>query len=134
MKCGKRNADRQYNIRRKIEVWINPATDYMYRHLHHAAERMVYLARVNKTPTPIERKALNQCARELLLAQSSDWPFIVTNNTMVEYAHKRLRDHIGRFNALADMIDKKEINEDYLEDISYKDKIFPNIDYSIFAK
>lgn len=116
------------------EVWINPSTDYMYRHLHQAAERMVYLARVNLTPTDIERKALSQCARELLLAQSSDWPFIVTNNTMVEYAHKRLKDHIGRFNALADMIDKKEINEDYLEDISYKDKIFPNIDYSIYAK
>ena len=24
-------------------------------------------------------KALNQCARELLLAQSSDWNFIITN-------------------------------------------------------
>ena len=116
------------------EVWINPATDYMYRHLHHAGERMAYLARINITPTPLERNALNQCARELLLAQSSDWPFIVTHNTMVEYAHKRLKDHIGRFNALADMIDKKEINEDYLKDISYKDKIFPNIDYSIYAK
>ena len=116
------------------EVWINPGTDYMYRHLHHAAERMTYLARINLTPTELERKALNQCARELLLAQSSDWPFIVTHNTMVEYAHKRLKDHIGRFNALADMIDKKEINENYLEDISFKDKIFPNIDYSIYAK
>ncbi len=116
------------------EVWINPATDYMYRHLHQAAERMTYLARVNLAPTPLERKALNQCARELLLAQSSDWPFIVTGNTMVEYAHKRFKDHIGRFNALADMIDKKEINEDYLENVAYKDKIFPNIDYSIYAK
>jgi len=116
------------------EVWLNPGNDYMYRHLHAAGERMVYLARCITKPTDIERKALNQCARELLLAQSSDWPFIVTMNTMVEYAHKRLKDHIGRFNALADMIDKHEINETYLEDISYKDKIFPNIDYQIYAR
>lgn len=115
------------------EVWINEGNDYIYRHLHHAAERMTYLANVIKKPTPLERRALNQCARELLLAQSSDWPFIITMNTMVEYAHKRVKDHVGRFNALADMIDKKEINEDYLENIEYKDKIFPNVDYSIYA-
>jgi 1,4-alpha-glucan branching enzyme len=116
------------------EVWLNPGNDYMYRHLHQAGERMTYLARCITSPTALEEKALNQCARELLLAQSSDWPFIVTMNTMVEYAHKRFKDHIGRFNALADMIDKHEINEEYLEDISYKDKIFPNIDYRIYAR
>ena len=43
------------------------------------------------------RRALNQCARELLLAQSSDWLFIITNGTMVDYAKKRIKDHIGRF-------------------------------------
>ncbi len=32
---------------------------------------------------------LNQCARELLLAQSSDWLFIITNGTMVDYAKKK---------------------------------------------
>lgn len=37
--------------------------------------------------------ALNQCARELLLLQSSDWNFIITNGTMVDYAKKRIKDH-----------------------------------------
>ena len=45
-------------------------------------------------------RALNQMARELLRAQSSDWLFIITNNTMVDYAHKRIKDHIGRFTKL----------------------------------
>ena len=52
---------------------------------------------------------------------------------MVDYAHKRIRDHVGRFNALADMIDKDEINEEYLADIEYKDLIFPDIDYRLYA-
>ena len=80
----------------------------------------------------LKKKALNQCARELLLAQSSDWPFIITMNTMVEYAHKRVKDHVGRFNALADMIDKDEINEEYLNDVHFKDLIFPDVDYRIY--
>ena len=104
----------------------------MYRHLHNIAERMHYLATIYQEPHPIQKRALNQCARELLLAQSSDWPFIITTNTMVDYAHKRVRDHVGRFNALADMIDKDQIDIPYLEDIEYKDLIFPDIDYKIY--
>lgn len=115
------------------EVWLNPGNDYIYRHLDNAAGRLHYLAQTYKEPYDLQKRALNQCARELLLAQSSDWPFIITANTMVEYAHKRIRDHIGRFNALADMIDKNEINEEYLADIEYKDLIFPDIDYRIWG-
>ena len=50
--------------------------------------------------TPLERRALNQAARELLLAQASDWAFIMKTNTTVEYAKKRTRDHIARFTYL----------------------------------
>lgn len=114
------------------EVWLNPGNDYIYKHLDNAAQRLCYLAKVYKEPYDLQRRALNQCARELVLAQSSDWPFIITANTMVDYAHKRIRDHIGRFNALADMVDKNEINEEYLADIEYKDLIFPDIDYRLW--
>ena len=115
------------------EVWLNAGNDYIYRHLHHAGERMNLLAKNFRNPYPLQERALKQCARELLLAQSSDWPFIITGNTMVEYAHKRGKDHIGRFNALANMIDKDEINEEYLSDIEYKDKIFPDVNYKIYG-
>ena len=94
---------------------------------------MTCLAENYRTPYPLQERALKQCAREVLLAQSSDWPFIITGNTMVEYAHKRIKDHVGRFNALADMIDKNEINEDYLEDLEEKDKIFPDVNYKIYG-
>ena len=78
------------------------------------------------------KKALNQCARELLLAQSSDWLFIITNNTMVDYAKKRIKDHIGRFTKLYEQIKHDKIDEKYLEEIYKKDKIFDEIDYMIY--
>jgi len=82
------------------------------------------------------RHALNQCARELLLAQSSDWLFIITNGTMVDYAKKRIKDHIGRFTKLyeglmADKLDKNYVA--FLKDLEEKDCIFPEIDYRIYA-
>ena len=80
----------------------------------------------------LRKKALNQCARELLLAQSSDWLFIITNGTMVDYAKKRIKDHIGRFTKLYYQIKEDNIDEDFLKDIMKKDKIFPDIDYMLY--
>ena len=80
----------------------------------------------------LRKTALNQCARELLLAQSSDWLFIITHGTMVEYAKKRIKDHIGRFTKLYEQIKSNNIDEIFLKDISKKDCVFPEIDYMIY--
>lgn len=80
----------------------------------------------------LKRKALNQCARELLLAQSSDWLFIITNGTMVDYAKKRIKDHIGRFTKLYQQIKDDKIDRKFLKNISEIDCIFPEIDYTIY--
>lgn len=94
---------------------------------------MVELANLFPNETKkIKKLALNQCARELLLAQSSDWLFIITNGTMVDYAKKRIKDHIGRFTKLYCMIKDDNIDEEFLKDICKKDKIFPDIDYMIY--
>ena len=80
----------------------------------------------------LKKLALNQCARELLLAQSSDWLFIITNGTMVDYAKKRIKDHIGRFTKLYNDLKNNNIDKKFLKDINDKDHIFPDINYMIF--
>ena len=115
------------------EVWLNNTNDWIYRHLHKAAERMVELANENKHTEGIKREALNQAARELLLAQSSDWAFIMKTGTMVRYAEKRIKDHIGRFSKLYHDIKEGIIDEEWLRDIRDKDNIFPDIDYRVFS-
>ena len=115
------------------EVWLNQTNDYAHRHLHKAGDRMCELAWLypNEGDT-LRRQALNQCARELLLAQSSDWLFIITNGTMVDYAHKAIKDHIGRFTKLYYQIKNDKIDAKYLLDVFDKDDIFPEIDYMIY--
>lgn len=116
------------------EVWLNQTNDYIHRHLHTAGDRMVELANLfpNEPDGSLRRKALNQCARELLLAQSSNWLFIITNGTMVDYAKKRVKDHIGRFTKLYLQIKNNKIDEKFLKNINEIDCIFPEIDYTIY--
>ena len=90
------------------------------------------LAHLYPNSEGLQREALNQCARELLLAQSSDWLFIITNGTMVEYAHKAIKERIGRFTKLYYQIKRDKIDAKYLLDVFDKDDIFPEIDYMIY--
>ena len=80
----------------------------------------------------LRKLALNQCAREVLLAQSSDWLFIITNGTMVDYAKKRIKEHVGRFTKLYNSLKNNKIDKKFLNDIMLKDPIFPEIDYMIY--
>ncbi len=115
------------------EVWLNHTNDYAHRHLHIAGDRMVELANLlPNEKNKLKKLALNQCARELLLAESSDWLFIITNGTMVDYAKKRIKDHIGRFTKLYYMLKEDNIDEEFLKDIIKIDKIFPDINYMIY--
>ena len=114
------------------EVWLNASNDYIYRHLHKAAERMTELAQKFPSASGVLERALNQAARELLLAQSSDWAFIMTTGTMVEYAQKRTRDHVNNFTGLYNQINGNSIDEGYLWHLESKNNIFPNINYKVY--
>ena len=84
-----------------------------------------------ETPPPGMRRArrlLQQMGRELMLAQASDWPFIMRTGTSPEYALGRIRTHLGRFWTLDQMLERGEVDPDTLEAIEYADRIFPDLD------
>lgn len=114
------------------EVWLNDTNDWIYRHLHQAASQMTTLARQFPNAQGVKQRALNQAAREVLLAQSSDWAFIMKTGTVVEYAKKRTRDHLLRFHELEKQIRANSIDITWLEKIENSDNLFPNINYQIY--
>jgi 1,4-alpha-glucan branching enzyme len=116
------------------EVWLEGSNDWLYRHLHEDSDRMVELARHHgDSGNSLKRRALNQAARELLLAQSSDWAFIMKTGTMVDYARERTRVHVNNFNALYEAIKRHEIDDGWLQQIERRHNLFPDIDYRVYA-
>ncbi len=116
------------------KVWLNEGNAWMYPHQHAAETRMTSLAtRHRAADDELLRRTLNQAARELLLAQSSDWAFQIYQGTTVTYAARRFRAHIRRFNALADNIERGPIDQTQLADYEARDNIFPELDYRIYA-
>lgn len=114
------------------EVWLEGSNDWIYRHLHNCAERMIDLANSAKNAQGLQRRALNQAAREVFLAQASDWAFIMKTGTMVDYAKRRTTDHVSRFIKLYRDIKNNSINEAWLRKLEEADNIFPNINYELY--
>jgi 1,4-alpha-glucan branching enzyme len=113
------------------EMWLQGPNDWIYRHLHKASARMTELAKNFSHPDGLLKRALNQALRELLLAQSSDWAFIMATGTHTAYAVRRIKDHITRFTTLYEQIKSNSLDENWLQDLEYKDNIFANIDYRV---
>jgi len=125
------------------EFWLNSTNEWIYPHLHRAADRMVQLAREHAGAQGLLRRALNQAARELLLAQSSDWAFIMRTGTMVDYAIRRTQSHLRRFAHLEQQIAshtgvdrtttaQNTIDASWLQRVEFLDNIFPNLDFEVF--
>jgi 1,4-alpha-glucan branching enzyme len=111
-------------------VWLNEKNEWIQPHLHVAQERMTELARRYQQPNALQERALKQAARELLLAQSSDWPFILRTGTNPDYASKRVKDHLLRFIALHEQLTATTIDERWLSEVESRDNIFPDVNYT----
>jgi 1,4-alpha-glucan branching enzyme len=98
------------------------------------ADRMEDLAvrHVNEND-PLKVRLLNQLTRELLLAQSSDWAFLMTTNTAREYSVKRTSEHIENFNSLLEGFLSGSIDVPALEMAEQKNLIFEDLDFRVFA-
>lgn len=115
------------------EVWLNGVNDWMYRHLHKMVDRMTELATRYPEAEGLKARALNQMAREVLLAQSSDWAFILKAQTHTTYAYRRVQGHLARFTHLYEAIQQNQIDEQALATMESKDNLFPFIDYRVYG-
>jgi len=113
-------------------MWLDGSNDWIYRHLHKCSQLMTALAKDYSETDTLRNRALNQAARELLLAQSSDWAFIMKTGTMVDYAVRRTREHVTRFLRLHDQVRSGQIDEPWLSHVEGANNIFPEIDYRVF--
>jgi 1,4-alpha-glucan branching enzyme len=115
------------------ETWLNDLNEWIYQPLHEAARKMSEMARENPDARGVALRALNQAARELLLAQSSDWPFMMAKKTVSDYAGKRVKEHLQWFNQLYSGIKSGAVDVERLGHLEKINNIFRDIDYRVYS-
>lgn len=104
------------------DVWLNGGNDWVYKHLHQMERDIQSLKQQYTDPEPLRKRIIQQMERELLLAQSSDWTFLITTGTAKEYAISRLNQHIRNFFKLERML-REDVDVQYLEMLENKNSI-----------
>ena len=122
-----------------FETWLDgrqfqPNT-WVHRHLLRLTEELIALATDRRTAQGLERRALNQAAREVMLAQASDWTFLISMGQSTRYAEVRLIKHIGRARELLRQIAAREINLRYVATLESADTLLgDDMDYRVFCR
>src|SRR5207245_9492188 len=78
-------------------------------------------------------RVLEQVARELLLAHSSDLAFLIKTGTARQYATNCTIDHLARFDRLHDQFVANELDEEFLRDCEWRDNLFPNLNWQYYV-
>ncbi len=116
-------------------TWLNVDTEWIWPIIHRAERKMEEL--VDRYPDASGEMAdvLNQAARELLLLESSDWPFLITTGQANVYASNRFQEHVARFDQLTALADSGTIDDkgrELCSELYEMDNVFPYIDYRDF--
>jgi len=114
-------------------TWIDTSNSWVYKHMHRAAKRMAEMAAKNLKAKGLAKRALDQAARELLLAQASDWAFMMQKEKASEFATMKFTEHITNFSGLYHEITSGRINGERLAFLERKNNIFSDIDFRIYA-
>ncbi|MGE0201484.1 MAG: glycoside hydrolase family 57 protein [Candidatus Melainabacteria bacterium] len=112
-------------------VWNNEEhTHWMWSIIHECEYFMRQLVRafINEKD-PLKVRILNQTFRELLLLQSSDWPFLITTGQARQYAIDRFNTHVANFNSLAVMLTGGTVDEELLSRLEEQNNLFAGVDY-----
>ncbi|MBI4788079.1 MAG: DUF1957 domain-containing protein [Chloroflexi bacterium] len=117
-------------------TWLNAETEWLWPLIHSAERAMEELVARHPAAEGDLQTVLNQAARELLLMQSSDWPFLIATGQAKEYASSRFHQHLARFNRLAAMAQRGTLDDTdrrFLDHVAELDNPFSAIDYRVFA-
>jgi 1,4-alpha-glucan branching enzyme len=99
--------------------WLNGHNEWLYPHLNAMARLMPQ----HKWSEGWRRESYHQAERELMLAQSSDWPFIMSTGTSPGYAAERVTRHLDYLHELETTL-KSETPSPRLREMQERDNLF----------
>jgi 1,4-alpha-glucan branching enzyme len=122
-------------------IWLNEWTSWIWRDIYADEAEMPRLAQLAAESQGLIADILRQAARELLLLEASDWPFLISTWTARDYAERRAAFHHQAFSRLADMVRHVARGETlspddqaFLADCQVRDSVFPDVDVSWWAR
>lgn len=110
------------------ETWLMGRNDWIYRELFQAMEALESFL-TDRSPLRTEQRAcVEQYLREFMLAQSSDWAYMLHREQNIAYVEKKLQGYLQTMRLLLSMARQESFDIETLRAIQRKSSIFLDID------
>ncbi|HEU4473535.1 MAG TPA: 1,4-alpha-glucan branching protein domain-containing protein [Gemmatimonadales bacterium] len=114
-----------------FSMWLGAGTVWTWERLWPLEEEFWNTAHT-AIASPAARPVLAQAARELLLAQASDWQFIISTGAAADYAERRFREHCDDASDLLAALapgasDRLPRAQQRAESLARRDDLFPDV-------
>jgi 1,4-alpha-glucan branching enzyme len=116
------------------ETWLDASNDWMYRHVFRSIRRMIEMTERFPNDSGLKERALNQAAREILLALGADWPKMLYLGNQPEYAREKIEEALRNFTTIFESLGSNYISTEWLTDLEKRHSIFPFINYRVFGR
>jgi 1,4-alpha-glucan branching enzyme len=116
-------------------TWVNTRTEWMWRQLDSAQAKLFELLARFGTKDGARQRILRQAAREVLLMESSDWPYMVAKDRASNYATQRFNTHDERFWGLARALEQGDVSQaiKLAAEVEEVDNIFAELDLGVIS-
>ncbi|HLQ58319.1 MAG TPA: 1,4-alpha-glucan branching protein domain-containing protein [Gemmatimonadales bacterium] len=117
-----------------FSMWLNDQTSWTWQRLWALEQAYWAAAPTALAGGPKPRAVLAQATRSMLLAQASDWQFIISTGEAADYANQRFDEHCGQAEDLVRALANGKIDDatmQRVEALGAQDSLFPNILRSI---
>lgn len=145
----KQNDEREFPIATPIssswgeggyfETWTSEENSWVYGEIQSRTEQLARFVKIfdenrgDYTDEAIahRQRCIQLMTRELLLAQSSDWGFLMMNEPSREYAERRTNEHLENFDRVW-AVTPRSVGKEVLDEIEDKNPIFPDLPWNLF--
>jgi 1,4-alpha-glucan branching enzyme len=111
------------------QVWLSDENAWVHGELHDVgAWALSLIGSVENDDESLRRWALEQALEELLLAQASDWPFLIRTGTSRAYAENRLEGHLETARAFLRQAESGDVDERGLARLEKESGMFSGVD------
>ncbi|HTD80672.1 MAG TPA: 1,4-alpha-glucan branching protein domain-containing protein, partial [Thermoplasmata archaeon] len=117
-------------------VWLNPDTTWYWDLVYRAEDAFAEALHAASRPRGTTLRILKQLARELLLLESSDWPFLITTVSARDYSEARVKLHAATFDRLLSVLGTAKAGSlpatdgAWLAEVEARDPVFAEVDLS----
>ncbi|MGD2120565.1 MAG: DUF1957 domain-containing protein [Gemmatimonadota bacterium] len=135
-RAGLRPLEGSWGANGDFSMWLNDDTRWTWERLWPLEDRF-WEAAPRALASERSRPILAHAARQLLLAQSSDWQFMISTGAVPDYAEKRLKIHCGDAEMLLEALSPLATDAtvaralEKVAELQIRDEIFPDVIRSV---